>query len=187
VGPRACEGQPPGGSGNGPFSRNPAGKACLTLRTRADPVEDPAPPVRPLRVCKRGREPRPDGARRPAACLHCAAGTRGQVSWCSHCTPWHRPPHRPGPVPPGTARQGRCALWAGVSCREGRCAVRRRCPGLQREPMRKPRIRQSRSHFDPKSLASTRGSPPLLASFNAILWAGAPQARVLTQSGELFG
>jgi hypothetical protein len=24
-------------------------------------------------------------------------------------TPWHRPPHRPGPVP---------ALWAGVSCRE---------------------------------------------------------------------
>jgi len=27
--------------------------------------------------------------------------------------PWHRPPHRPGPVP---------ALWAGVSCREGRCA-----------------------------------------------------------------
>ena len=29
-----------------------------------------------------------------------------------------RTAHRPGPVPPGTARQGRCALWAGVSYRE---------------------------------------------------------------------
>jgi hypothetical protein len=32
--------------------------------------------------------------------------------------PWHRPPHRPGPVP---------AFWAGVSCREGRCAACLHC------------------------------------------------------------
>jgi hypothetical protein len=42
-------------------------------------------------------------------------------------TPWYRPPHRPDPAPPGTARQGRCAVLGRCVLREGRCAVLGRC------------------------------------------------------------
>ena len=47
-----------------PFSHIPAGKASPTFRTPAGSAEGPV----------------------PAVCLHCAAGTRGQVSWCRHRT-----------------------------------------------------------------------------------------------------
>ena len=84
-----------------------------TLRAPAGSVADPAP--------RSGREPRGPMGR---------DGLRtGQVSWCSHGTPWHRPPHRPGPVPPGTARHTVPAqyLRSGQVCPAGRAGVRSAC------------------------------------------------------------
>ena len=124
---------------------------------------------------RRDRPPhRPDVLRegRCALCLHCAAGTRGQVCPSGRCGEQHpdgvrprsvdkcpraltappgtaqrpvaerrdRPPHRPGPVPPGTPRHivpvsfGRAGVRSActvphtvpVSCREahvGRCVL----------------------------------------------------------------
>jgi hypothetical protein len=70
-----------------PASRLLVGTMPLTLHTPAGSVEDPVPPGTARHTvpvsCREGR---------CAVCLHCAAGTRGQVSWCSHRTPWHRPP-----------------------------------------------------------------------------------------------
>jgi hypothetical protein len=61
---------------------------------------------------------------RCAVCLHCAAhrpgvlpgGTRGQVSWCPHRTPWHRPPHRPGVLPGGQVRGAAQVSRAAARC-----------------------------------------------------------------------
>jgi hypothetical protein len=70
------------------------------------------------------RPPRspPPGMRREAASPGPTGrdGLRtGQVSWCSHRTPWHRPPHRPGVLPGGTRGQVCPAGRAGVRCGAG--------------------------------------------------------------------
>jgi hypothetical protein len=91
-----------------------ASLALQHLRTlRGRTPSRPSTPFAPFGDATRGREPRPDGARRPPGTAQRPAAERRD-----------RPPHRPGVL-----REGRCPLWAGVSCWEGRWRVLDRCPG----------------------------------------------------------
>ena len=94
-----------------PLYGNPSGNTSSNSPRASRVSRRPSTPFGP-------RAPGPDGARRSADWAGVLVFSRHPLAPPATPsrpgTPWHRPPHRPGPVP---------ALWAGVSCREGRCAL----------------------------------------------------------------
>jgi hypothetical protein len=104
-----------------------------TLRGRTPPRPVPRsgrePPVRAASPGPTGRDGRPaapfgrarEGETAPWHRAASRSGAEGPPATSSRpSTTWHRPPHRPDVL-----REGRCALWAGVSF--GRAGVRSAC------------------------------------------------------------